>query len=66
VHRIALDRFDKQQNTALLASGIDLDQPARTVDGSLSSPASRSISLIHIKAAVLGADSFGYHERRAE
>jgi CBS domain-containing protein len=40
---------------------------ARDVDGSLFNPASRNVSLIHINAAVLGADSFAqapHHEER--
>ena len=66
VHRIAPHRLGKQQNTALPTSRICPDQLARAVDGSLFSPESRNVSLIHIKAAVLGADSFEHHERRGE
>jgi hypothetical protein len=66
VHRIALHRLGKQQNTALPASCTGPDQLARAVDRSLFSPGSRNVSLIYIKAAVLGADSFEHQERRGE
>jgi hypothetical protein len=66
VHRIAPDRLGKQQNTALPASCTGPDQLARALDGSLFSPGSRNVSLIHIEAAVLGADSFEHHDRRGE
>ena len=66
VHRIAPHRLGKQQNTALPTSRTGPDQLARDVEGSLFSPGSRNVSLIHINAAVLGADSFEHHERRGE
>jgi hypothetical protein len=63
MHRIAPDYLGKQQNTALPAACTGPDQLTRAVDGSLFSPRSRNVSLIHIKAAVLGPDSFEDHER---
>src|SRR6516165_4457922 len=66
VHRIAPDRLSKLQNTAPPASRTGPDRLARDVDESLFRPGSRNVSLIQIKAAVLGPASFERHERRGE